>query len=255
MRRLSALLLSLFLLAAGASVAEAAKVTLSGSILYRERLLLPAGARVEVRLVDVTEPDRALASAGTATESAARPPIGFTLSVEGTLLKSGHAYGLVAEIVSADQAHWFRSESPTLIAAEAASEPIELIVAYKGRKPDPEESFARLFDSDFEVKQIAGASLDAGHLPSFRISSDLRVSGRSGCNNWFTQADLDGHRLTLSPVAATRMACLDPVLMAQETALFAALAKVRSWTFDEVDLVLADETGKPLLTLQRFTFN
>lgn len=255
MRAISALLLSILLLLTGISVAAAAKVTVSGSLLYRERLLLPAGASIDVRLVDLAQPDRPIAQAQTTTGSGARPPIGFTLNVEQSLFRAGAAYGLVAEIASADGAYWFRSETPVPVAPAALDTPVEILLAFAGRKPDPEASFAKLYDSDFQVKELTGATLDAGHLPTFRVSSDLRVSGRSGCNNWFSQADLDGHNLTLSPVAATRMACLDPTLSAQETAFFAALGKVRSWRFDAVELVLADESGKELMTLQRFAFN
>ena len=254
MRSLSPFLVAALLMLFDLSAAEAARIALTGSVTYRERLLLPQGAEITVSLVDLSAPDHPLATARTTTTGPGRPPLAFTLGVEETLLKPGRTYGLVAEIATSDGAYWFRSPAPVGLDAADVTQPVELAVAFEGRKPDPEESFARLFDAEFQVDTLPGTALNLAKRPTFRISSDLRVSGSSGCNNWFAQAELDGHALSLSPVAATRMACA-PDLMAQEAALFAALGKVRNWRFNEVELTLGDEADTQVLILRRAVIN
>jgi uncharacterized lipoprotein YbaY len=90
--------------------ASAPETRLFGIVTYREPAMLPAGARLEVRLEDMgrTSASGALPSSGAATSLATQtvdaggrgPPISFTLSVPRDALLSRHRYVLRAEIRS-----------------------------------------------------------------------------------------------------------------------------------------------------------
>jgi heat shock protein HslJ len=77
-----------------------------------------------------------------------------------------------------------------------------------------------------------------------------RIFGFGGCNRFsgtYTQHD---EHLTISPLAATRMAC-EPVIMKKEQEFFDMLAKVRGVRVDHTLLLFLDETGADLKALSR----
>ena len=77
--------------------------------------------------------------------------------------------------------------------------------------------------------------LDDGHL-----------SGYSGCNRYVGGYTLDGDRLTVGPIATTRMACA-PEAMEAENTFLAALGAAARLVVSKDELVLADEGRRALL--------
>jgi heat shock protein HslJ len=72
-----------------------------------------------------------------------------------------------------------------------------------------------------------------------------RVSGTSGCNRFSGAFTADGHRLTIGPLATTRMACPAPQMRIEE-AVLRTLAAARSWTESDAVLVIETGTGESL---------
>lgn len=92
---------------------------------------------------------------------------------------------------------------------------------------------------ELEGAPIAAA---AGGTPTISLSSkDQRASGFAGCNRFFGGYELDGDRLRLTALAATRMACPD---MSVEAAVLKALEATAAWKIDGRELELFDATGK-----------
>ncbi|MEO8487082.1 MAG: YbaY family lipoprotein [Betaproteobacteria bacterium] len=81
--------------------AEAPRNALQGSVIYRERVALPAQAQVKVQLVDtVSDPRLAVVVAETTFASAGRQvPIPFTLPLDVAKFEPGRAYVLRAYIL------------------------------------------------------------------------------------------------------------------------------------------------------------
>jgi heat shock protein HslJ len=75
---------------------------------------------------------------------------------------------------------------------------------------------------------------------------DGQASGTGGCNRYFAGYTLDGLSLTFGPVGATEMFC-EGAAGEVETAYFANLASVASWSSDGASLSLADANGVPIL--------
>ncbi len=77
-----------------------------------------------------------------------------------------------------------------------------------------------------------------------------RVFGFGGCNRFTGSYEQHDSHLTISPLAATRMACA-PEVMAKETEFFDLLSKVRGVKVDHTLLLLLDESGADLKALSR----
>lgn len=80
---------------------------------------------------------------------------------------------------------------------------------------------------------------------------DRTASGSGGCNTFSSPYQLEGDKLTMGPVATTKMACEEPIA-GVETAYFAALDVVnRAAILDNGNLQLWDDGGKTTLAFVR----
>lgn len=86
---------------------------------------------------------------------------------------------------------------------------------------------------------LSGPSVDANF-------ADGKVTGRGGVNRYHGGYELDGDKLTLSPVASTMMAG-PPDAMEQEAAYFRALGSAASYSIEGDTLTLSDTGGESLL--------
>jgi heat shock protein HslJ len=77
-----------------------------------------------------------------------------------------------------------------------------------------------------------------------------RVVGHSGCNHYTGSYEQDGNKLTLGPIAATKMAC-PPDRMEKEQAWFDMLGRVGSFEATHLVLTLKGANGEVIATLQR----
>ncbi len=82
--------------------------------------------------------------------------------------------------------------------------------------------------------------------------SSGRVTGSGGCNRVSGTFQRSGNSLRMSQLAATRMACADPVRGSDETAFFAALQATASYRLQgPARLSLLDAGGRTVATLVR----
>jgi heat shock protein HslJ len=98
-------------------------------------------------------------------------------------------------------------------------------------------------DQGNAVDVLADASIDA------EFTADQMV-GNAGCNRYFATYQTDDTTLTLGPVGATRMACIDPV-NAQEMRYFQALESVATYKVADDHLYLSNTEGVTVLTFAR----
>lgn len=110
----------------------------------------------------------------------------------------------------------------------------------RARVPAFEERPWRLVELD---GQRVGGDGDE-RVPQLTFQTDGRVAGLGGCNRLAGTYRVDGDRLTLGPLAATRMAC--PDAMDVEPAFVAALGRVRGWTIADGRLRLLAADGSTL---------
>jgi putative lipoprotein len=124
------------LLALGASAcasgtpnpAPAASATVTGSVTYRERMALPPGATVTVRLQDVSRAD---ASAEVLAEQVIVPtaqvPIPFVLRYDPARIDARHSYSVAARI-EVDGKLWFISDTHNGVLTQGGTNEVEVVV-------------------------------------------------------------------------------------------------------------------------------
>lgn len=77
-----------------------------------------------------------------------------------------------------------------------------------------------------------------------------RVTGSSGCNQLSGSYQRSGSSLKFGPLAATRMACADPVRGALESNFVTALQGTSNYSLLGRQLLLLDATGRTLAVLE-----
>ena len=118
-----------------------------------------------------------------------------------------------------------------------------------------EGQLVELGEEDQDLVRISGADLEGTSWTLVELNYDQPVqadaevtisfrqgqlSGSGGCNNYtasFSLGEDNPFVMTAGPVAATKMACPDPILD-QETAYFAALGSVSQWGYEFGQLAL-----------------
>ena len=245
-----AAILAIGLLLGPAMAAE--QIRLTGQVTYRERIALPPDAQLQVTLVALDAPHVARAGATAAINGPGQVPLQFVLNVRSDTLSLTKSYGLVAEIRSGG-ATMFASRAPVPV-DPAAPEPVLILVNFAAPAPveasPSQQDPSALFDTLWNVRSLNGKPVLKSTEMSLSIAPDRRAGGNGGCNNYFTEAMLDGPALSFGPVAATRMAC-DTTAMQQEAAFFAALATAAGYELAGDRLDLLDTNGKSVIGLSR----
>ena len=78
------------------------------------------------------------------------------------------------------------------------------------------------------------------------FGADGTLTGNDGCNTYNTTYTTDGDKITIGPIATTRMAC-EQAVMDQETAYLTALAKAATYSLGKGTLELRDAVGALLV--------
>lgn len=97
---------------------------------------------------------------------------------------------------------------------------------------------ASLVGPVWRVTRIGGQPVLPGTTLTAEFSSDSRVAGSSGCNQYFGSATAEAGQIAMGPFGATRMACSPDDVMTQEARYLAALEAAKSYatTTDELRL-------------------
>lgn len=125
-----------------------------------------------------------------------------------------------------------------------------IILRFAARVP---EEPADLEGSAWELNTIiaaeAASSLLAGSTITLELDAEAgQLFGMAGCNNYNAAYTLDGDKLTIGPVASTRMFCGEPEgLMAQESQYLSWLEEVTSYEIDGRQLTLRLDDGRSLI--------
>jgi putative lipoprotein len=241
--------------------ALAAMATLSGDVTYLEKIALPEGASLRVRLIDLSAPGTPTrVEAEAAIANPGQVPLTFTLDFDDRVIDTTHKHALVAEI-SAGLQLWFRNAPPYAVDPLAPAEPIMIVASFVGRLVQPEApakddvadvpATPSILDMTWRLEAIPGGAVSPYVESTLSIASDMRAGGRGGCNSYFAQAAVTDESIRFSAIAATKMACASTEATVQEEAFFDRLGKVRFWRLDGETLSLLDGSGEETLRFAR----
>ncbi len=122
--------------------------------------------------------------------------------------------------------------------------PILPMAGKVGPKPDP----AKLQGGEWIVEDINRTGVIDNSRLTLTFSEDGRVSGSTNCNGFSGTYTTDGSKLTFSPLAMTRRACLAKAVSQQERKYMNALSGDLTWTItDDGALELTGAEGRRLL--------
>jgi len=257
------ILASLGLLLGTLLPALAAPAALTGQVTYRERMALPPDATLEVQLLDVSRADaRATVHAAARLSGPGQVPLTFTLNFDDKVIDPRHTYALSARITSGGRLV-FLNTTQYQVNPLAPERPVMIVMDLVGHPeaappPPPAQKEAAvppvattptpLIGVTWRAVDLKGQPTSDKVRTTLSIAEDGRTGGKGGCNNYFTQATVDGLKLSFGSPASTRMACPEPA-MSQEASFFSALGAVAAYTLDGDTLKLSDSNGNAVMTL------
>ncbi|GAA5233163.1 META domain-containing protein [Verticiella sediminum] len=249
-RRLLAAISVLSLSAAGcAGVGGAASGsggrTLSGNVMYRERIALPPGAVVRVALADVSladAPARIVAQTDIPTDGRSSP-FAYTLRYDPARIDPRMRYALQARIELDGRLLFTNTTHHAAFGPDASTD----ILVQQVSAP---AATAALPVGAWLAEDIRGKGVLDRVQSRLEIAADGSVSGHGGCNGIHTRAQIDGDTFSFLPIASTFMACA-PAVMRQETDFIQALQDTRGFRVDDAQrkLYLLDAGGNALVRL------
>ena len=243
-RALAGLLLAA---AVPATPALAAPRSLRGTVSFRERMALPPGAVVEIKLLDVSLADAPARTIAETRVSGRQIPASWTLRFDGRQIDPRHSYALQARILDRGQLLFITTERHSVFTGGPDNTEIWVQrVAGQEQPPAPATSPV----GNWRLASLGGTETPASIATTLVIAADGKVSGRGGCNGFGGNATIQGRVIRFSRMVSTMMAC-EPDKMAQEQRFLKALERVHRWSFQRRSgrLALLDRGGRPLMTL------
>lgn len=114
--------------AAAAPATGGPRATLTGTVTYRERVMLPPSAMLTVRLTDVSRQDVAGMVLAEQEISPVRVPAAFALSYDPASLDSTHTYVLQARIEDDGKLRFINMEQYRVLTRGAPHDSVEVLV-------------------------------------------------------------------------------------------------------------------------------
>lgn len=229
-----------------ADAPDARDAVIEGSVVYRERMMLPPGARVEVELADVSRADApAVTIASVQIEDARTSPIPYRLTYDPARIDVRFTYALQARIYDGDRLIFLNTTHHSALSDDGDT---EILVE---RVVSGEEASGELeIYGSWLAEDIEGGGVIDNAQTTLEIGRDGRAGGRGGCNSYGGEVTIDGDRISFGRMAGTMMACVEAV-MNQEGKFHDALSRVVSFRIeqDQRKLFLLDQGGETLIRL------
>lgn len=227
--------------------------TLTGTVFYRERVLLPPEATIDVYLEDVSRMDApAEVLAHTSLSPQGGPPWAFTLEYDPSLIDNRHDYVLRARI-ELNGSLIFINKTRIPVFTEDADSKVEIMVSRVQAlntaegKPD-----ATLTETYWKPVELEGdlAVLGAGDKELSMVLADetRQVRGYSGCNQFTGSYEVTDDKISFSQMASTMRACA--VAMEQEQRFLRVLAATTRYTISGDNLMLYGEGDRVLVRFE-----
>ncbi|MDC1286916.1 YbaY family lipoprotein [Gammaproteobacteria bacterium] len=212
----------------------------TGSVTYRERIALTPGARIEVKLLDVSLQDVAARVIAEQTiEVTHQVPISFSLVYDPAEIDARLSYAVRATIFNGDKMLFTTDRHYPVLSRGNGSE-VDLVLVRVG---GPKSSQARptLTGRKWVLQSIDGEAISvAENQPApfiqFVPQGEANiVSGNAGCNNFNGSYEIGSDKLSFGNLASTMMACPQ---MELEGRFHQALGKVNRFAISADRLIL-----------------
>ncbi|BCH33782.1 hypothetical protein MesoLjLc_57120 [Mesorhizobium sp. L-8-10] len=230
---------------ATSSASFATEKTISGEVLYRERIALPPNAVLTVQLVDISLAGAPASVVGKqVVDPAGQVPIRFTIVFDPAVIQGKAQYALEAGI-TVDNSIWFINDiRHSVDPLQAPPQSMVLKMVRQSETP----AAPSIFDATWLVDDIEGTALGGEARVTFAVSADGRVSGRGPCNGYFGTAEIHDGTIEIGDIGSTMMACA-PDLMEQEKNFLEVLGRTARFRVGNGKLILSDAAAKDIMHL------
>jgi len=234
---------------------QAAAGVVTGSVYYLERIALPPDAVLEVVIAEVSRADAPAKTLGsTKMASTGQVPIAFEVKYDDSVVQSSQRYAVRATIrvggkllFATTQNYPVLTDGGSINAVRLKVERVAESALDPGR--DVEGTYWKLKTLGDTAITFAGD----GREPSLTLhSAGHRAAGSGGCNAFTGSYNLKPPALTFAATLSTRRACVNG--METESAYYAALDLVRTFSVSGDVLTLSDDSGKALATFAAVDF-
>lgn len=223
--------------------------TISGELLYKQRIALPPDATIEVIIEDITEaPPTVLARSEFASEGR-QVPIPYQVAIDRSKVDSSHNYSLKA-VIRVHGGVMFETTGHHPVLKPGHDPKINLLLDMTGSVTKPT---ATLINTYWKLTELNGGEVVVmNNIPETHIilqQEQNSITGMGGINRLMGTYELSGSSLRLEKVGSTLMAGPEP-LMKQERAFLDALKNTATYHIEGENLELRDATGKTLARFQ-----
>lgn len=118
-----------------------------------------------------------------------------------------------------------------------------LLVVSCGQVPSP------LANTTWALTALNGNVIEEQPKPSLHFAAGT-LDGKSFCNSYSAEYQLNGDAITITPIVATEMACEDMILNIVEQEYFATLNTVIRYAVEGNELRLFDANGVVVILLR-----
>jgi len=248
--RLSAVLLVPLLLsgcAVGTSLMNAASNNhvVTGTLNYRDPLVLPPGTMIVMTLLDTTPVIKfsPIVAEVVLSGDGKQTPIAFAVPYDRARIAFEHSYGLRAAIRSGERILFETSGAYPVI---TRGNPMKVDLQLVRASADAALSAPTLVGSAWRLEDLAGASTLDRVEATIEFPEAGRVAGLASCNRFFGYFETSGATLTIARLGATKKLC-PPSLMDQETKYLRALEGAERFALEGATLsVYSKGLDKPL---------
>jgi heat shock protein HslJ len=104
-------------------------------------------------------------------------------------------------------------------------------------------SIESLYQTEWKLTELRGAAIPVNSKASlgFTAGEPVKVSGNTGCNHITDTVEISKTgTIKFSPLATTRMACIDNGIGELENKFLAVLANSNSWSLNNNELILSN---------------
>lgn len=226
---------------------SASQATVSGTVVYRERVALPPDAAIDVRLEDTSLHDAPAKLIAESIFAAAgqQVPISFQVSYNPADVDPAHTYSLRANITINGTMTFTSTTAYPVITSGA---PMQAnIMLQQAQTPAASKSHSpKLHGTYWRLVELNGKPATPGMgrtQPYIMLHKEQgTLEGSSGCNGVVGSYIVEQNALQFTPTGTTMMMC-PPALMEQEQGLLAALKATSSYKIEGNTLELSNGTA------------
>jgi putative lipoprotein len=224
----------------------AAQGQVTGTVAFRERIILRPGTIVEVSLLQTSPADAAATElAKQVMEDPGSPPIPFALNYDKSAIDERLEYSVRAVVKRGDRL-LLTTDTRYPVLTRGAGNSVDLMLVAPARSAATPD--APLANTYWRLTSLGGEAYShqsKNREPHIKFSqADERLSGFTGCNEFTSSYSLDGNTLALGEVAATQKACIEG--MDIEQPYLQALRKVNRYRISGNRLQLIGADGPVL---------